>query len=56
VVRAWVVKDKRRLFELRAEVRAEEGGVLLADADATMYRIRSTGDSPALEVDKNAEG
>lgn len=44
IVRAWVVQEKRRLFELHAEVRSEADGTLLAEADATMYRIGNNDD------------
>jgi len=54
IVKAWVVKERRRLFELHAEVRAETDGTLLADADATMYRIGATSPSHVLEVHNNA--
>jgi len=54
VVRAWVVQDRRRLFELHAEIRAEEDGTLFADADATMYRIQSRSQSAVPEALKYA--
>jgi len=38
---AWVVKQQRRFFGLRAEIRTEDAAqTLLAEADATMYLVR----------------
>jgi acyl-CoA hydrolase len=42
VVRAWVVRKRRRLFETHAEVRMEDPeNTLLAETNATMYRVES---------------
>ncbi len=42
VVKAWVVRKRRRLFEAHAEVRTEGAeSVLLAETNATMYRVGS---------------
>ena len=42
IVKAWIVREKRRLFEAHAEIRMEDAeSTLLAEADATMYRIAS---------------
>ena len=42
IVKAWIVRKKRRLFEARAEIRLEDADrTLLAEVDATMYRIAS---------------
>jgi uncharacterized protein (TIGR00369 family) len=39
-VRGWVVKQRKRLFDVHAEVRMESAeNTLLAEADATMYHI-----------------
>jgi uncharacterized protein (TIGR00369 family) len=60
-VEAWIVKDRARLIELRAEVRDERGD-LLAEGDGVFMRLeegmasemsdlaRSTGRSDAPEV------
>jgi acyl-CoA thioesterase FadM len=40
IVKAWVVKRRRRLFEARAEIRIDGSeATLLAEADATMCLI-----------------
>lgn len=46
IVKAWVVRKRRRLFEAHAEIRMENSETtLLAEADATMYRIAAA-DAP----------
>ena len=40
VVKAWVVKQRRRLFDMHAEIRMEDAeNTLLAETEGTMYRI-----------------
>lgn len=40
IVKAWVVRNRRRIFEAHAEIRMDGAeGTLLAEAHATMYRI-----------------
>jgi len=42
VVKAWVVRKRRRLFEAHAEIRMEDAETtLLAETNATIYRIES---------------
>jgi len=42
VVKAWVVRKRKRLFEAHAEVRMEDPeSTLLAETNATMYRVES---------------
>jgi uncharacterized protein (TIGR00369 family) len=42
VVKAWVVRERRRLFEAHAEIRMEDAETtLLAEMNATMYGIES---------------
>ena len=39
-VRAWVVKQRRRLFDVHAEVRMEDAeNTLLAESNATIYHV-----------------
>ena len=50
IVKAWIVREKRRLFEAHAEIRMEGAeSTLLAEADATMYRIASADASSRQE-------
>jgi hypothetical protein len=40
IVKAWMVKQRRRLFDAHAEIRTDSSdAVLLAQADATMCLI-----------------
>lgn len=54
VVRAWVVRNRRRLFEAHAEMRMEGAeGTLLAETNATMYRIESAATKSRQEEQEN---
>ena len=40
VIRGWVVRERSRMVDARAEVRSDDSSnTLFAEADATMYRI-----------------
>jgi acyl-coenzyme A thioesterase PaaI-like protein len=39
IIRAWIVRDRGRIAEAKAEVRSECGEILFAEAEATMFRI-----------------
>jgi acyl-CoA thioesterase FadM len=55
VVRAWVVRRRRRLFAAHAEVRMEGAeSTLLAETIATMYRIGSSEEKSGTEGHKDA--
>jgi acyl-CoA thioesterase FadM len=42
IVKAWVVRNRWRIFEAHAEIRMEDAeGTLLAETNATMFRIGS---------------
>ena len=46
-IRAWVVRQRRRLFDARAEVRVEDAeGLLVAESDAVLYNVTPAGDGP----------
>ncbi len=40
LVKAWVTKQQRRLYEVHAEVRNENDNTLMAEAEATMFLIK----------------
>jgi acyl-coenzyme A thioesterase PaaI-like protein len=49
-IRAWVVRQRRRLYDARAEVRIDDQqGPLVAEADAVLCRVTPEINGPALE-------
>jgi acyl-coenzyme A thioesterase PaaI-like protein len=52
VIRAWIVQDRRRVVEARAEIRAD-GPVndMYSEADATMYCIQEAADGGGKRVE-----
>jgi acyl-CoA thioesterase FadM len=51
IVKAWVVKQRRRLFDAHAEIRIDgPENMLLAEADATMCLINQTPKDEASRV------
>jgi acyl-coenzyme A thioesterase PaaI-like protein len=51
-IKARVVREKRRLFDVHAEIRTDDTpSVLLAEADATMYRMPSSAASAQREAE-----
>ncbi|SRR6266567_8515823 len=54
VVKAWVVRKRRRLFGAHAEIRMEDAvGTLLAETNATMYRIDAADAKSRQEEQEN---
>jgi uncharacterized protein (TIGR00369 family) len=53
IVKAWVVKQRRRLFDAHAEIRIDRAedaeSTLVAEADATMCLINNTVEEKVLE-------
>lgn len=40
-IKAWVIRQRRKLFDARAEVRVD--GELVAESDAVLYAVPSVG-------------
>lgn len=56
IVKAWVVKQRRRLFDAHAEIRIDgPENTLLAEADATMCLIASTPSGETTQEEKCAD-
>ena len=51
-IKAWFVRERRRLFDVHAEIRTDDTpSVLLAEADATMYRMPISAASAQREAE-----
>ncbi|WP_130417382.1 PaaI family thioesterase [Edaphobacter modestus] len=46
LIRAWVIRERSRIVEAKAEVRSDDGEMLFAEAEATMFRIPA---APAIQ-------
>jgi acyl-coenzyme A thioesterase PaaI-like protein len=56
IVRAWIIRERTRIVDVRAEVRsADKNNELFAEADASMYRSRSTVAMPSDSTTNRGE-